>query len=174
MFASAFHVGRLVTWVGVFAVLGGIPKLLFLFLPEDWNRHTLAVASGGKPVYAGEAIHWAPDILLVAAAVTVVVGTVFVYLHSLTVNTFQAWGGEVDGRTLPVADAPVPARLMVKGFRAVRTVVALVGVGLILAGVPLFWMAIVNGDILDRMGLVKMITGGGAGLATGAAFYSHR
>ena len=53
MLASAFHVGRLVTWVGVFAVLGGIPKLVFLFLPAEWNTHTLAVASGGKPVLAG-------------------------------------------------------------------------------------------------------------------------
>ena len=123
---------------------------------------------------AGEAIHWAPDLLLFAAVVTAVVGTVFVYLHSLTVNAFQSAGGETERGVLVLESAPAPARMLVRGFRAVRTVVALVGVGLILAGVPLFWMAIVNGDILDRIGLVKLITGGGAGLAIGAAFSSHR
>lgn len=174
MTASAFYVGRLVTWVVVFAILGGLPKLVFLFLPQEWNTHTLSVASGGKPVYAGEAMHWAPDILLFAAVVTTVVGAVFVYLHSLTVHAFRSAGGEVDRAVLLVEDAPVSARLVVRAFRAGRLVVGLIGAGLILAGVPLFWMAIVDGDILDRIGLVKMVTGGGAGLATAAAFYSHR
>ena len=49
MLASAFHVGRLATWAVVFAVLGGIPKAVFHFLPAEWNTHTLAVASGGTP-----------------------------------------------------------------------------------------------------------------------------
>jgi len=174
MLASAFHVGRLVTWVVVFALLGGLPKLVFLFFPDEWSRHTLAVASGGKPVIAGEAMHWAPDILLFAAVVTAVVGAVFVYLHSLTVNAFESAGGEVGDGVLLVAGAPALARWLVRAFRSARAVVALIGVGFILAGVPLFWMAIANGDILDRIGLVKMITGGGAGLAMGAAFHSHR
>ena len=51
MLASAFHIGRLVTWVGVFAVLGGIPKLVFLFLPKEWNM--LAVASDTAVIGSG-------------------------------------------------------------------------------------------------------------------------
>jgi hypothetical protein len=49
MLASPFYIGRLATWAVVFAVLGGIPKVVFLFFPDEWNQHTLAVASGGTP-----------------------------------------------------------------------------------------------------------------------------
>ncbi len=50
---SAFHIGRLVTWAVVFAVLGGIPKVVFLSLPAEWNTHTLAVASGAAVIGSG-------------------------------------------------------------------------------------------------------------------------
>ena len=53
MLASAFCVGRLVTWVVVFTILGGLPKLVFQFLPEEWNTHTLSIAGGGELVSFG-------------------------------------------------------------------------------------------------------------------------
>lgn len=174
MLASALHVGRLVTWAVAFALLGGLPKLAFLLLPKEWAAQPLSIASGGKQISTGEVLHWAPDLLLFAAVVTAVVGAVFVFLHSLTVSAFESAGGEIERGVLLVEDAPGPARAFVQALRAGRVVVGLIGAGLILAGVPLFWMAVVDGDILDQIGLVKLITGGGAGLATAAAFYSHR
>lgn len=174
MLASAFHVGRLVTWVVMFAVLGGLPKLAFLFFPPQWTAHNLTTVPDGPPVPAKEVIHWAPDILLFASVVTAVVGVVFVYLHSLTVGVYESAGGEVTRGVLDLETAPLPARVPVRALRTFRLLCGLIGVALIVAGVPLFWMAIVDGDILDRIGLVKLITGGGAGLATGAAFYTHQ
>ncbi len=133
-------------WVGCYALLGGVPFVAVLFMPQDVLQ-TRVAGTEEQPIRAVQVGMWFPVTMFIAAGTTLVVGLISATLQFGT------------------------GRLGIIAPTWVRTFVAVFGVSAILAGVLLVWLSISQGALFATVQYILVCISLGIGLATGATYY---
>ncbi|MFM8271449.1 MAG: hypothetical protein ACKODX_03860 [Gemmata sp.] len=162
---APFSLDSLLTWVVGYLVCAFLPGLMWFVLPDDvaaarfhvWEEQTVQV---------GQVLAWFPLAMCGAAAVTLVTGLTCGALNAASVRV-AARGDEPGASPNAVRLADTTPSL----FSAVRVALMLAGIAFVILSVALTWLSITKGDLSNEIAPIIVALGGGAGLATGAAFY---